>query len=81
MAILFGALGDIHGDFATVRRIVKAHPDVPFWLCVGDVADEHGRYEPLGAPIYWIKGNNENFDLVGEAAPQGPPNMQLDNMF
>jgi len=81
MAIRFGALGDIHGDFATVRRIVKAHPDVPFWLCVGDVADEHGRYEPLGAPIYWIKGNNENFDLVGEAARQGSPYMLLDNLF
>jgi Icc-related predicted phosphoesterase len=37
---------------------------VPFWLSVGDVADDAGRYEPLGAPIYWIKGNNENFDLI-----------------
>jgi Icc-related predicted phosphoesterase len=43
---------------------VQRHPDVPFWLCVGDVADEAGRYEPLGAPVYWIKGNNENFDLI-----------------
>jgi Icc-related predicted phosphoesterase len=37
---------------------------VPFWLCVGDLADEAGRYEPLGAPVYWIKGNNDNFDLI-----------------
>jgi Calcineurin-like phosphoesterase. len=59
-----GALGDIHGDFATARRIVQHHPDVPFWLCVGDIADEAGRYEPLGAPVWWIKGNNENFDLI-----------------
>jgi Icc-related predicted phosphoesterase len=44
---------------------------VPFWLCVGDVADDAGRYEPVGAPLYWIKGNNENFDLVasGELPP------------
>jgi uncharacterized protein len=81
MAMLFGALGDIHGDFAMVRRIVTAHPDIPFWLCVGDVADDQGRYEPLGAPIYWIKGNNENFDLVGEAVHKGPPYMLLDNLF
>jgi Icc-related predicted phosphoesterase len=59
-----GALGDIHGDFASVRRIVRQHRDIPFWLCVGDVADADGHYEPLGAPIYWIKGNNENFDVI-----------------
>jgi Icc-related predicted phosphoesterase len=28
------------------------------------VADDAGRYEPLGAPVYWIKGNNENFDAI-----------------
>jgi uncharacterized protein len=62
--LTFGALGDIHGDFATVRRIMRLHPDIPFWVCVGDVADSEGRYEPFVAPLYWIKGNNENFDLI-----------------
>jgi Icc-related predicted phosphoesterase len=37
---------------------------VPFWLCVGDIATDQGRYEPLGAPIYWIHGNNDNFDAI-----------------
>lgn len=60
----FGALGDIHGDFATVRRIMRQHADIPFWLCAGDVADAAGRYESFDAPLYWIKGNNENFDLI-----------------
>jgi uncharacterized protein len=60
----FGALGDIHGDFASARRILARHPEVAFWLCVGDVADDDGRYEPLEAPVYWIKGNNENFDAI-----------------
>ena len=64
MAIRFGALGDIHGDFAAVRRAMTAHPEVPFWLCVGDVADVDGRYEPFPSPVYWIKGNNENFDAI-----------------
>ena len=59
-----GALGDIHGDFASVRRIMRHYPEIPFWLCVGDVADAAGRYEPFDAPLYWIKGNNENFDLI-----------------
>jgi uncharacterized protein len=59
-----GALGDIHGDFAAVRRIMRQHADVQCWLCVGDVADGAGRYEPFDAPLYWIKGNNENFDRI-----------------
>jgi Icc-related predicted phosphoesterase len=43
---------------------VARHPEVPFWLCVGDIADDHGRYEPLGARVYWIHGNNDNFDVI-----------------
>jgi uncharacterized protein len=37
---------------------------VPFWLCVGDIATDDGRYESLGAPVYWIHGNNDNFDAI-----------------
>jgi Icc-related predicted phosphoesterase len=73
MAMVFGALGDIHGDFAAARRVLQSHPDVPFWLCVGDVADAEGRYEPMPAPLYWIKGNNENFDAI--AARELPPSL------
>jgi len=62
--LLFGVLGDIHGDFATVRRIMGRHPEVPFWISVGDLADDQGRYAPVDAPLYWIKGNNENFDAI-----------------
>ena len=47
-----------------MRAIVRGHPDVPCWLCVGDIADAQGRYESLGAPIYWIHGNNDNFDAI-----------------
>ena len=60
----FGALGDIHGDFETVRRIMRRHPHVLFWVSVGDLAGEEGQYEPVEAPLYWIKGNNENFDVI-----------------
>ena len=67
----FGALGDIHGDFDSVRRIAARHPDIPFWLCVGDVATADGRYEPFPAPVYFIKGNNEAFDrLVGDVVEE-----------
>jgi Icc-related predicted phosphoesterase len=63
---VFGALGDIHGDFASARRIMERHADVPFWVCVGDVADAEGRYEPFPAPLHFIKGNNEGFDAIAD---------------
>ena len=62
-----GALGDIHGDFQSARRIMERHADVPLWVSVGDIADAAGNYEALPAPLYWIKGNNENFDLIAAA--------------
>ena len=49
------------------------HPDVGFWICVGDLADDQGRYEEVDAPLYWIKGNNENFDAI--AAGTLPPSL------
>lgn len=72
---MIGALGDIHGDFASVRRIMQKHPDVRAWLCVGDVADAAGHYEPFDAPTYWIQGNNENFDRI--AAGHLPANLHF----
>lgn len=42
------------------------HEDIPFWLCVGDVADDQGRYEPLPVPLHFVKGNNEGFDALAE---------------
>ena len=61
-----GALGDIHGDFETVRRIQRRHPPIEVWLCVGDVADGEGRYEPFPVPVHFIKGNNEGFDAIAD---------------
>jgi uncharacterized protein len=43
---------------------MRRHPDIPFWLCVGDLGDDGGVYEKVPAPLYWIKGNNEGFDVV-----------------
>ena len=62
----FGALGDIHGDFDAVEWIMRAHPDVPFWLSVGDLPEARGPYRQVPAPLYWIKGNNEDFDAIAE---------------
>jgi hypothetical protein len=62
-----GALGDIHGAFEAVQDIMARHPDVPLWLQVGDIATNEGEYFTPIAPLYWIKGNNEDFDVVADA--------------
>jgi hypothetical protein len=62
-----GALGDIHGAFETVQDIMQRHPDVPLWLQVGDVATNDGEYFAPAAHLYWIKGNNEDFDVIASA--------------
>ncbi|NUR56080.1 MAG: hypothetical protein HOQ29_16670, partial [Acidobacteria bacterium] len=40
---------------------------------MGDIAADDGRYEPLGAPVYWIHGNNDNFDAI--ASGDLPPDL------
>jgi len=65
--MLIGALGDIHGAFDAVQDIMARHPDVPLWVCVGDVASNDGEYFEPAAPLYWIKGNNEDFDVIAAA--------------
>ena len=68
-----GALGDIHGAFETVDTIMKRHDDVPLWVCVGDVASNDGEYFAPIAPLYFIKGNNEDFDILADAIAGRPP--------
>ena len=72
-----GALGDIHGAFDTVRAIMARHADVALWVSVGDVASNDGEYFDPPAPLYWIKGNNEDFDVIAEAVAGRPPASQL----
>ena len=68
--MFFGAVGDLHGDFDALDRIMARHPEVAFWVCPGDLAAEDGTYPQPRAPLYWIKGNNEDFDFVA-AQPAG----------
>jgi hypothetical protein len=68
--MFFGAVGDLHGDFDALDRIMARHPEVAFWVCPGDLATEDGSYPHPRAPLYWIKGNNEDFDFVA-AQPAG----------
>ena len=62
-----GALGDIHGAFDTVQELMRRHADVPLWVQVGDVASNEGMYFAPIRPLFWIKGNNEDFDFIAAA--------------
>jgi len=68
-----GALGDIHGAFDTVQTIMTGHADVPFWVQVGDVATNDGEYFTPVRPLYWIKGNNEDYDVIADSIAGRPP--------
>lgn len=59
-----GAVADIHGNFDALMHAITRHPEVPFWLCVGDLASRNGAYPEPPKPLYWIKGNNEDFDRI-----------------
>lgn len=64
----FGVLADVHGNFDAMRQAMERHSDVPFWLCVGDLASRAGVYPAPPAPVHWIKGNNEDFNQVAAFA-------------
>jgi Icc-related predicted phosphoesterase len=61
-----GALGDVHGDFVSVRAIMARHPQVEWWVTVGDLGSAAGAYETPPRPLYWIKGNNDNLEVVAD---------------
>jgi Icc-related predicted phosphoesterase len=56
---------------------MERHPDVPFWICVGDLASRTGAYPAPPRPLFWIKGNNEDFERIAawEAGEAQPPNL------
>jgi Icc-related predicted phosphoesterase len=62
--LVLGAVADIHGNFDALTRAMERHPDVPYWICVGDLASRAGFYPSPPRPLYWIKGNNEDFDRI-----------------
>ena len=68
-----GALGDIHGAFDTVQGIMSEHVEVPLWIQVGDMASNEGKYFTPLRPLFWIKGNNEDFDVIAAATNGGEP--------
>ena len=72
-----GAVADIHGNFDALTRAMDRHPEVPLWICVGDLASRTGAYPTPPRPLYWIKGNNEDFERIAawESGEPQPSNL------
>ena len=72
-----GAVADIHGNFDALTHAMERHPDVPLWICVGDLASRTGAYPTPPRPLFWIKGNNEDFERIAawETGEPQPPNL------
>lgn len=62
--LLVGLLGDPHGDFKTIDRIMAAEPDVLFWVCTGDLAGPNNEYFSPTSRMLFTPGNHENWDTV-----------------
>lgn len=77
--MLIGAVADVHGNFDALARAMTRHQEVPFWICVGDLASRTGAYPAPSAPLYWIKGNNEDFERIAgwEAGMPQPENLHF----
>jgi Icc-related predicted phosphoesterase len=75
--MFLGAVADIHGNFDALTQAMERHPDVPLWICVGDLASRAGVYPAPPRPLFWIKGNNEDFERIAawEAGEAQPPNL------
>ena len=75
--MVLGAVADIHGNFTALTRVMERHPEVPYWICVGDLASRSGLYPAPPRPLYWIKGNNEDFERIAawEAGEPQPDNL------
>ena len=52
---------------------MQQHADVPLWVSVGDVASNDGEYFTPVRPLYFIKGNNEDFDVLAAAVDGESP--------
>jgi len=61
---IVGFIGDIHGHFEAVQRIVDKNPFVDRWFQVGDLGGENVNYPPFPFNFHFIQGNHENWDYI-----------------
>ena len=66
--MLIGALGDIHGEFDDApARSSRGTPTCRSGSASATSPATTARTSSRSAPLYWIKGNNEDFDVIAMA--------------
>ena len=73
-----GAVADIHGNF---DALTQRHGPAPGGATVAvrrRSRQPYGAYPETSRPLYWIKGNNEDFDRIArwEAGAEAPPHLR-----
>jgi len=68
---MIGFLGDIHGNFRSLRDVFKRHPDVTYWFQVGDLGEPNKPYKYLPENFTFIQGNHENWDEIEKFRKKG----------
>ncbi|MBD3260319.1 MAG: hypothetical protein GF334_01355 [Candidatus Altiarchaeales archaeon] len=68
--MIIGFLGDIHGRFEDLKKILKVHPHVHYWVQVGDLGGEELQYPELPSNFWFVQGNHENWEsLIDKSHP------------
>lgn len=66
-------LGDLHGDFGTLKRLIQNHPEWTTVTIAGDVGlgFPNTRELPFVSPIpiYFIRGNHDNPEFIKNLDP------------
>lgn len=55
-------IGDVHGDFDSLNRIIQDNPTISHFFQVGDLGMKNKPYPNLPTNFHFIKGNHENWN-------------------
>jgi predicted phosphodiesterase len=66
---MIGVIGDIHGDFGALFRILESNTKVTHWFQVGDLGGEYLSYPNFPSNFFFIRGNHENWDEIEGLKP------------
>jgi len=68
---MIGLIGDVHGNYESLFRIIESLPRVTEWFQVGDLGGEDLPYPDLPSNFHFIQGNHENWDIIASMRETG----------
>jgi hypothetical protein len=66
---MIGVIGDIHGNFDALHKIMVSNHGVTHWFQVGDLGGESLSYPVFPSNFFFIRGNHENWDEIEGLTP------------